>query len=120
MDLENPHFPTIHVQPCGNRIYEPEYKEDTSGKVFPRMMKDIYKNSTSLKECRKENNRKSEGKEATNGYHFLFSERDPARITGSTGSTHGARIVRIQARKEEMRSVINGIISNNVPILQNS
>ena len=46
----------------------------------------------------------------TNGYHFLFSERDPANTTGRTGSTHGARIVRTHARKEEMRSVIKSYV----------
>jgi hypothetical protein len=34
------------------------------------------------------------------GYHFHFSPIDPARITGKTGSTHGARIVSIPAINE--------------------
>lgn len=40
------------------------------------------------------------------GYHFPFSPSDPARITGSTGSTQGARIVRTPARNVTMKSVI--------------
>ena len=35
-----------------------------------------------------------------------FSPIDPARIIGSIGSTQGARIVSIPARKLKMRSVI--------------
>lgn len=34
------------------------------------------------------------------GYHFHFSPTDPASMTGSTGRTQGARIVRTQAMKE--------------------
>ena len=34
------------------------------------------------------------------GYHFHRSPTDPARITGRTGRTHGARIVRTQARND--------------------
>jgi hypothetical protein len=34
------------------------------------------------------------------GYHHLFSVSDPARITGRTGRTHGARIVSIPAMNE--------------------
>jgi hypothetical protein len=34
------------------------------------------------------------------GYHFPFSPTDPARITGRTGSTHGARIVSTHAMNE--------------------
>lgn len=34
------------------------------------------------------------------GYHFHFSPMDPARITGSTGRTHGARIVRTPAKND--------------------
>lgn len=41
----------------------------------------------------------------TYGYHHFFSETDPARITGSTGRTHGARIVRIPAMNEINMSV---------------
>jgi hypothetical protein len=34
------------------------------------------------------------------GYHFHFSPTDPARMTGRTGRTHGARIVRTQAMND--------------------
>jgi len=34
------------------------------------------------------------------GYHHFFSVSDPARITGRTGRTHGARMVRIPAMNE--------------------
>ena len=34
------------------------------------------------------------------GYHFHFSPTDPARITGRTGRTHGARMVRTQAMND--------------------
>lgn len=34
------------------------------------------------------------------GYHFHFSHTDPARITGRTGRTHGARIVRTPAMND--------------------
>ncbi len=34
------------------------------------------------------------------GYHFHFSPTDPARITGRTGRTHGARIVSTQAMND--------------------
>ena len=33
----------------------------------------------------------------TYGYHFFFSLRLPTKITGRTGRTQGARIVRIPA-----------------------
>lgn len=36
----------------------------------------------------------------TYGYHHFFSMKDPARITGRTGRTQGARIVRIPAMNE--------------------
>lgn len=39
-------------------------------------------------------------KVTTYGYHFPFSPREPARITGRTGRTHGASIVRIPAINE--------------------
>jgi hypothetical protein len=40
------------------------------------------------------------------GYHFCFSEREPARITGSTGRTQGASTVKIPAKNETKRRVI--------------
>jgi hypothetical protein len=40
------------------------------------------------------------------GYHFCFSVTDPARTTGSTGRTQGARMVRTPARNDEMRSAV--------------
>ena len=42
----------------------------------------------------------------TYGYHFCFSERDPARTTGRTGRTHGASTVKIPAKNETRRRVI--------------
>jgi hypothetical protein len=42
----------------------------------------------------------------TYGYHLCFSVIDPARTTGSTGSTQGARIVSMPARNDEMRSAV--------------
>ena len=38
------------------------------------------------------------------GYHFHFSPTDPARMTGRTGRTHGARIVRTQAMNDTSAS----------------
>ena len=43
----------------------------------------------------------------TYGYHHRFSVTDQARTTGRTGSTHGARIVSIPARREVMKSVVS-------------
>lgn len=40
------------------------------------------------------------------GYHLCFSVRDPVRMTGRTGRTQGARMVKIPAKKEAMRRVI--------------
>lgn len=40
------------------------------------------------------------------GYHFCFSESEPARTTGSTGRTHGASMVKIPAKNEARRRVI--------------
>lgn len=42
----------------------------------------------------------------TYGYHFVLSHSDPARITGRTGRTHGARIVSIPARNAVIAKVI--------------
>lgn len=41
-------------------------------------------------------------------YHHFFSETDPARITGRTGNTQGARIVSIQAMKDAKISEFMG------------
>jgi hypothetical protein len=40
------------------------------------------------------------------GYHFCFSPSEPARTTGRTGSTHGARMVKIPAKNEAKKRVI--------------
>lgn len=39
------------------------------------------------------------------GYHLCLSERDPASMTGRTGRTQGARIVRIHAMNDMNASV---------------
>jgi hypothetical protein len=44
------------------------------------------------------------------GYHFCFSEIEPARITGNTGRTQGASTVKIPAKNETRRRVIRKII----------
>jgi hypothetical protein len=40
------------------------------------------------------------------GYHHFFSVNEPARMTGSTGRTHGASIVKIPATNEAKKRVI--------------
>jgi hypothetical protein len=40
------------------------------------------------------------------GYHFFCSVRDPARMTGRTGRTHGASMVKIPAKNEAKKRVI--------------
>ncbi len=99
-NLEDPALVVMRAQAWGNtyvsqrkRIIMLETYFQILGGI-PRRMVDAFKRIV------KSTIERARESVTINGYHLLFSPIDPASIKGSTGSTHGARIVRIPAIKE--------------------
>ena len=109
-EWENEDLATIHIQICGNMYINPSIKRILPERYFQNDEGISIKRVLTLSKTVKNTIEKARESVTIYGYHFFFSDRDPANTTGRTGSTHGARIVRIHAKKEEMKSIIKSYV----------